>query len=92
MGRLWNVLQLIMLTLLGQGRISLCSSRGQVVVVQSRDHGTLVLLMLPDVRGSLGSLFLLQYLYLVLDLTRLLLNLCNLRRLLFAADVHVLLL
>jgi hypothetical protein len=60
----------MLLTLLGKGGISLCCG-GQVIVVQSCDHGALVLLMLTDVRGAFGSLLFLQYLNLVLDLTRL---------------------
>jgi hypothetical protein len=78
----------MLLTLLGKGGISLCCSR-QVVVVQSRDHGPLVLLMLPDICGAFGSLLLLQDLNLVLDITRLF-NLCGLSRLLFAAKVLLL--
>jgi hypothetical protein len=82
----------MLLTLLGKGGISLCCG-GQIVVVESRDHGSLVLLMLPDIRGAFGSLLLLQDLNLVLDITRLykeLFTLNDLSRLLFAAEVLLL--
>lgn len=88
LGRLGSVLKLMLLTLLGKSGISLCC-RGQVVVVQSRYHGPLVLLMLPDVRRAFGSLLLLQDLNLVLDLTRLF-NLCDLSHLFFPAEVLLL--
>jgi hypothetical protein len=78
----------MLLALLGKLGIALCSSR-QVVVVQSSDHGPLILLMLPYVRRSFGSLLLLQDLNLVLDLTRLF-NLCDLSHLLFSAEVLLL--
>jgi len=78
----------MLLTLLCKGGISLCCG-GQIVVVESRDHGSLVLLMLPDVRGAFGSLLLLQDLNLVLDITRLF-TLNDLSRLLFAAEVLLL--
>jgi len=78
----------MLLALLRELGISLCSSR-QIVVVQSRDHCPLVLLMLPDVRRAFGSLLLFQDLNLVLDLTRLF-NLCDLSHLLFPAEVLLL--